>query len=194
MSDLEGQFFVTFLCGAAQLVGGVYLGLGIKQLLARQPHAFAGIGLGMFWGGVPTLMSALFLFNSNRGLFALGVALWLGVALLRVIVPDGLIASIGSGTIVAVVIGLAVTPVGVLVLIESIRRNQEVLFGILFGGCWSFVGFGFLSAGLGALLRGKPLHLRPDGRGGNTLVSTDELDAEDSAPKPKRKKKVKNQG
>lgn len=65
--------------------------------------------------------------------------------------------------------------IGGAVLIGTLRAQEEVLFGVLFGGCWGSAGFVFFATGLGALLQGKRLRFKQKRPGSYELVE-DEKD------------------
>jgi len=176
-------FFALF-----QLLGGVSIGAGLRQLLAAIRDADAearaaalspalrSLFFGVLSGGIVTAVSALAFAASARPLFLAGLAVLLSAILGSALLPRSVLQELGAGTLAGIGIGLLVVPMAVLVAIEGFR-NGDPVFGLIWGGCAGFVGLVFLLSGLQALLSGKALVLRQTAPGSYTVMSAADADA-----------------
>lgn len=186
------QAITVVFFGVFQAFGGAWVGAGARGLFERVPKAVGMIGAGIVFAGVATLMSAVFLIPINPWLFYAGLGIFALAALGGAFFSRDYLEEIGIGTIIAIGLGGAAAAIGVLVAAKGLREWQnlaleDVLFGILFSGCWVTVGLAFFITGLSALLRGKGLGLRPARDGSMELVPSEEFD--DEKPGAKRKQR-----
>lgn len=183
-NSLVSQIFLMLFFGVFQVLGAAFIGLGVRQLLQGQPEGIGQIFAGGMFAGVGTLFSVVFMHEINPWSIRAGIAIVFIVVLGVTFATDELLQRFGA---IATVIGIGSVGaiMGGIVLLETMRMQQEIVFGLLFGGCWGFVGLGFLLTGLGALLRGKPLRFRQKGAGTYEIV----LDETDEEPDPSRRKK-----
>ena len=182
-NSIETQVFLMLFFGIFQLLGAIFLGLGVRQMIAGESNGVGQVFIGTIFGGVGLLFSALFMYQMNTWGFPAGAMITFGVALTTMFAPQELLTRFGA-SILMIGIGGIVALMGALVLIAAWRTRQEILFGILFGGCWGSVGLMFLLTGLGALVRGKPLRFKQTGSGSYTIEQD-----KDSATKPSRRQK-----
>lgn len=169
--------------GLFEAVGGISIGMGVRDMIAGSSKNLGSVFAGALFGGAALLMSGLMLRPLNLWLFVLGVLVFLAAFAARVLVPQEVVDRIGAGTLVALGIGIAVLPVGGVVGVEAFR-NDDALFGMVFGGCTTLVGGSFFLTGVGALLRGKPLILRTIRQGEMEIVPGN------APPTPRKKKKA----
>ncbi len=169
--DLSAQSVMFLFFGIFEIVGGVYIGASIRHLLAGETTELGAMILGGMFAGGALFMSAFFLKDANPWLFYGLVALFFGAGILAWLTPSALTQRVGSGTFTAIGLGAFVTVLGV--FIGWMGWNREGGVGAwVFGGCWSFFGIGFMQMGVMALMRGKPLRLRP-GRDGSARIAPD---------------------
>ena len=188
MNVNEFQILAILFFGVFQAVGGILIGLGVRRLIEQPSAGLGGIILGLGWSAATTLVCYVMLYSVEPKLFFLELIVLGSCTVGRIIVPQEWVDGIGAGTVLAIALGTVVTVIGAGVAIETFRRQEEILFGILFGGCWSFVGITFFATGVRALLRGKPLHLRQKSAGKYELTEDDEQPTPPKQP-PRRRKK-----
>ncbi len=186
-------FFAVF-----QAFGGVLIGAGMRALIAGTPKAIGPMIAGFVAAGTGTLMSGVFLLTINPWLFYTGLII-LALALLgSAFLSRDYLEEIGIGTIIAIGLGAAAAAIGGLVAAKGLKDWQslafeDIVFGVLFSGCWLTVGLGFFITGLGSLLRGTGLGLRSAQDGSMELVPSDELDEVKDGTKRKKREKKKSQ-
>ncbi|MBI3536107.1 MAG: hypothetical protein HY070_00865 [Chloroflexi bacterium] len=174
-------FFALFL-----LVGGVQLGLGIKMLFAGKASLGAIVTGGLF-AGAALLVSAFFYYPNRRFDFGLEAGILLLAIVGTIFLPRARIEEIGVGTLIAVGFGGLVAMMGGLILVQAFQQS-EVLFGVLLGGCWTFVGGMFFLNGIVALLRGTALGTRVRRAGEIEILPEEELTR--AAREAKKKKRA----
>lgn len=190
------QAITVLFFGVFQAFGGAWFGAGLRALVERSPKAVGLITSGVAFGGVATFMSGVFLQSINPWLFYIGLGI-LSLALLAgAFFPRDYLQEIGIGTIIAIGLGGAATAIGILVVARGLENwasltTEDLVFGALFSGCWTTVGLGFFITGLGALLHGKSLGLRPSRDGSMEIVPMEDLDGEEHTTK--RKKRVRKE-
>ncbi len=167
------QIILMLFFGVFQTLGAVFVGLGVRQLLEGEAGG-GSIFMGAIFAGAGTLFSAVFMHELNTWAFPISVMFTFLVALSTIILPKEILERFGAIAFTIAIGGFA-TFVGGAVLIGTLRAQQEVLFGILFGGCWGSVGLGFLLTGVSALLRGKRLRFKQTSPGKYEIAE----DAED---------------
>ncbi len=168
------------------------MGAGTRALFDGTPKAIGPIIAGLVGAGTATLMSGVFLISINPWLFYAGLGILALAVFAGAFFPRDYLQEIGIGTIIAVGMGGAATAIGVLIAIIGLQKwpslgFEDIVFGSLMVSCWTIVGLGFFITGLGALLRGKALGLRPARDGSMELVSNDELDEEPDREKRKKR-------
>lgn len=171
-NSLVFQIFLMLFFGVFQTLGAVFVGLGVRDLLEGEPGG-GSIFFGAVFAGTGTLFSAVFMHGLNTWAFPVGVMFTFFITLGVIFSPKEILQRYGAITAVIALGGFA-TLVGGGVLIGTLRAQEEILFGILFGGCWGTVGLGFLLTGVSALLRGKRLHFKPKGSGKYEIVEDEE--------------------
>ena len=184
---------MVLLFGVFHVSSGILIGMGIRDLLDGSAKGVRSIIAGVFFGGTAILMSALMLRPINQGLFLLGVSVFIAATGTRLLVPQNFVDRLGAGTLVSIGVGMVAVPIGLLVGIESFRQD-EALFGLLFGGCWTVIGAGFFMTGIGALVRGKPLVIRYNKPGEMEIVPADEPSAAPSPPRRSKKTERSSDG
>lgn len=157
-NSLMFQIILMLFFGVFQTLGAVFVGLGVRHLLEGESGGGA-IFFGAIFAGAGTLFSAVFMHELNSWAFPVGVMFTFSVALSTIILPKEILERFGTIAFMIAIGGFA-TFVGGAVLIGTLRAQQEILFGLLFGGCWGSVGLGFLLTGVNALLRGKRLRFK----------------------------------
>ncbi len=178
------QVFLMLFFGVFQVIGAVFVGLGVRQMLRGESAGTGQIFFGAIFAGAGTLFSGVFMHELNAWGFPVGVMTTCLVALGVIFSPEEILQRFGASVGVIALGGFA-TLVGGAVLIGTLRAQEEILFGILFGGCWGSVGLGFLLTGVNALVRGKPLRFKEKGPGKYEVV----VDEDEFSKDPKRKKK-----
>ena len=186
MNVNEFQILAILFFGVFEAIGGILIGLGVHRLIEQASTGLGSIVLGVVWSAATTLVCYTLLYRVEPKLFYLELIVLGSCTVGRIIVPQEWVDGIGAGTVLAIALGTVVTVIGAGVAIETFRRQEEILFGILFGGCWSFVGITFFATGVRALLRGKPLHLRQKSAGKYMLTEDDEPVPPKPTPKPKQ--------
>lgn len=186
-------FFAVF-----QAFGGVLMGAGMRALSMGTPKAIGPMVAGFVGAGTATLMSGVFLLSINPGLFYAGLIIVALALLGGAFLSRDYLEEIGIGTIIAIGMGGAGVAIGLLVVAKGLRDWQnlsfeDIIFGVLFSGCWLTVGLGFFITGLGSLLRGTGLGLRPARDGSMELVPSDELEEESGGTERKKRGRKKNQ-
>ena len=111
----------------------------------------------------------------------------------RLLVPQDFVDRLGAGTLVSLGIGVVAVPIGLLVGIQSFHQD-EPLFGLLFGGCWTVIGAAFFMTGISALVHGKPLVIRYGKPGEMEIVPADEPAAAPSLPQHGKKTERSSDG
>lgn len=170
-NSLALQIFLMLFFGVFQTLGAVFVGLGVRDLLEGEAGG-GSIFFGAIFAGTGTLFSAVFMHELNTWAFPVGVMWTFFVTLSIIILPKEILQRYGA-IAATIAIGGFGTLVGGGVLIGTLRAQEEILFGILFGGCWGSVGLGFLLTGVSALLRGKPLRFKQK-RPGSYEITEDE--------------------
>jgi hypothetical protein len=193
MSETTAIIVMVILFGLFEAVGGISIGMGVRDMIAGSSKNLGAVLTGALFGGMAILMSGLMLRPLNQFLFLLGVLVFLAAFGARLFVPQGVVDRIGAGTLVALGISIAALPIGGVVGVEAFRHDDP-LFGILFGGCTTVVGGGFFLTGVGALLRGKPLILRTIRPGEMEIVPADEPIPAEPPTHRKKKKEGRSDG
>ncbi len=180
------EIFLTLFFGAFALLGGGMLGVGLRARIEKSNGARGWLSNGAVFGGVPLWVAALFLLPLNAWLYAGIVIVFFAALILSAFLPRGYVEELGAGTLIALGFGGIAAGIGILVGIEAMRR-QDLFFGLIFSGCFVFIGGGFFLNGLYALWRGKPLVMRMRRPGEYELTPEDER-AQDAETRPTRKK------
>ena len=171
-NSLVFQIFMMLFFGVFQTLGAVYVGLGVRQLLEGESGG-GSIFFGAMFAGAGTLFSAVFMRELNAWSFPVGVMFTVFIALSTIILPKEILQRYGAIAFTIAIGGFG-TLVGGAVLIGTLRAQEEILFGILFGGCWGFVGLGFFLTGVSALVRGKRLRFKQKRPGSYELAEDEE--------------------
>lgn len=159
--------------GVFQTLGAVFVGLGVRQMLEGDSGGKSQIFVGAIFAGTGTLFSALFMRELNAWAFPVSVMFTVFIALSTIILPKEILERFG-----AIAASMAIGGFGMLmggaVLIGTLQAQQDILFGILFAGCWGSVGFAFFLTGLGALLQGKRLRFKQNSPGKYEIAEADQ--------------------
>jgi hypothetical protein len=178
--DLPAQIMIFMFFGIFLTTSGVFMGATVRRLMDGNSAEMGQMVLGGMFGGVAVLMSAVMLKPANPGLFYADFLFFLIPFLLVAFMSEFFTQRIGSGTLISIGLGLFITVLGGFIGWAG-SNNGGGTGAWLFGGCWSVFGILFLQMGVMALVRGKPLRLRPSRDGSYTIVP-------DDAPRKSRKR------
>ena len=190
-TSLFMQIFIMLFFGVFVAWGGLTLGNGIRLWRARAPGSGASMRLGALIAGTILLTGSAVLSQANNWS---ATVLWVAFPILvlgSAFIPQQTLGELGAGTFIAIGLGVVVTTMSALVVREAFNHS-DVLFGLLWGGCAGFVGLGFLSSGLMALLRGKTLALKQTDAGQYEIVPSEAAnELEPSVAEPHRTQRHK---
>lgn len=173
-NNIETQIFLMLFFGVFQVLGAVFLGLGVRQMIAGESSGVGHVFIGAMFGGVGTLFSAVFMYQINSWGFPVGLLVTFFVTLVTMFAPQEFLTRFGASVMLVGIGGFAVFVAG-MVLTSALRAAQDIWFAVIFGVCWGGVGLSLLLSGLGALLRGKPLRFKQTGPGSYTIESDEDL-------------------
>lgn len=179
--------FLFLFCAVFQTLGAAFIGLGVRAMLNGETGNGGQILFGAIFAGAGTLFSFAMTREFNAWGFPIGVMWTFLVILGTIFTPQEILARFGA-SVTTIALGSFAALVGGAVLIGTIRAQEEILFGILFGGCWSVVGWSLALTGIGALLRGKPLRFKRKRAGEYEIVPADQAEKPPAAPARAHKK------
>lgn len=172
-NNIETQIFLVLFFGVFQVLGAVFLGWGVRQMIAGESSGVGQVFIGAMFAGVGTLFSAVFMYQINAWGFPVGLLATFFVTLVTMFAPQELLTRFGASVMLVGIGGFAVFVAG-MVLMSALRAAQDIWFAVIFGVCWGGVGLGFLLTGLGALWRGKSLRFKQTGPGSYTIEPAEE--------------------